>query len=139
MSEFYCVAFSKSRGGGGGCALLFPPHLHLPAAQPLFPLPPADVIRISGLESHPGDRPPPQPPSLALRAHTHKHTRTGIRLHLSSSTPPLVQVCGVPHLSGGVTVSVIGLVCGEQRSEDSVRSFNTEVKSCFSSLSLHSD
>lgn len=69
---FYCVALKERHHVSG--TLQFPPHLHLPAAQPFFPLPPADVIWIPGLESHPGNRPPPQPASLAL--HTQRQPVT---------------------------------------------------------------
>lgn len=53
---------------------LFLSHLHLPAAQPFVSLSPADVVWISSLVSHSGDRPPTQPASLSLRVHTYAET-----------------------------------------------------------------
>ncbi len=106
---------------------LFRSHLHLPAAEPFFSLSPADVVRISSLESHSGDWPPPQPPSLTLHIHLHRQRL----LHYHSQICLYCQRCfssffgskkhqkqgsdWFSHLSGGVAVSVIWLVCRRRK------------------------
>lgn len=136
---FYCIAVNKSHHVR--CTLLFPPHLHLPAAQPFFSLSPADVIWIPGLESHPGNRPPPQPPSLAL--HTQRRQVMSYFSHLQASFLSLYvkrtnsnSFCLCAPLWGSRSFCRLARLQGRKVRGNGlfVKSFNKEVKSWFSSV-----